>query len=492
MLLSSNAYAGKIVGVDANAPYVATTPPTQHGFVNGVSGWNLDNVNVKITDLNYVEISKQFYPDGTYDLMDINDSFESEISSDGEIRGLLHGKDWPVGEPSGIKAVNDDNLTKHDKAQNCIMTTSYLETGYLNVPNPEPTRCSSDFQTHKRFKINMQPTTIADPDKEGYGQPVDLVFNLDPNDTNTSVRRYQVFQKINNYTSMRLDGYKIEVLDENGLPNENLKLSLTISSTEDDESGEDATFSHGLWGPYEEYQNTGEVKFDYGFFDDNRSGFKQVLSGTQVVIAGPTPLAGNYEDLFGTWLPSKWAPIGIFYDHDGNPLTDAKLEAFWGTAPDAADGTEPAWLTGQDYNLTDGDQSWTEINATELAELNISVEGSLYSYGVIEDTLNLGPNYVVEVGENAKIGKTFTIRITPRVAVDQTPPSYIDENGTYITPPGVPADLLPVDNTPDVPLLSNSDGGSCTFNPNSKGIDTTVLLMLALGMFYPFRRRFIQ
>lgn len=288
--------------------------------------------------------------------------------------------------------------------------------------------------------------------------------------------------------------------DENGSVNDNLKLSLTISSTEDDESGEDATFSHGLWGPYEEYHNTGEVKFDNGFFDDNRSGFKQVLNDTnQSVIAGPTTLAGNYEDLFGTWLPSKWAPMGVFFDDDNNSLTDAELVAFWGTPPNAPEGTAPAWLTGQDYNLSDGvNDSWTEIDETELAQLNIGAEGSLYSYGVIEDTLNLGPNYVVEVGENAKIGKTFTIRITPRVAADQTPPSYIDENGTYILPPGVPEDEIPADNTPepedpnDEPADDGRNGGGCTYNPDSKNFDMMFLVMMAMGLLYPFRRRFIK
>ena len=50
----------------------------------------------------------------------------------------------------------------------------------------EPTICSSPFQTHKRFKVRMLPTTVADVDTSvgGYGKYIDLVFNLDKSDTN--------------------------------------------------------------------------------------------------------------------------------------------------------------------------------------------------------------------------------------------------------------------------------------------------------------------
>ncbi|WP_223891011.1 immunoglobulin-like domain-containing protein, partial [Sulfurovum sp. TSL6] len=41
-------------------------------------------------------------------------------------------------------------------------------------------------------------------------------------------------------------------------------------------------------------------------------------------------------------------------------------------------------------------------------------------------------------------------------------------------------------------VVANSSGGGCTYNPNSKNFDMTFLLMIALGLFYPFRRRFIK
>jgi len=438
MLLSTGAYAGKIIGVTAGTEHVDSEPPKQYGF----GGWNLENVHVKITDLEFNEIDKQFNPvDGTYDPMVIGDTFESEISVDQEIRGLLHGKNWPVGEPAGIKVVNDDAGTeKSGKSPNCIMTTSYLdevdsgtgETGYLNIYdiNPlgiaVPTICSSPFQSHKRFKVNMQETMVQVAGE--WGKPFDLTFNLDTNDTSTATRRYQVFSKINNYTGMRLDGYKVELLDENGTnvtETNQIKFSLVLTTKEEseDESGFESVFAHGLWGPVDKHFP------EIGFFDSTRAGFVQEGNNTQELLGGTTlgTLGSNYIDLFGIWLPSKWAPYGIFFDDDNDPTTDNELVAFWGKKPDEPMTTAPRWLKG----IKDG---WIDVTPEELLSWMVD---PLYTLGKIEDTLNLGLNYVVEVGENRTIGEKFTIRVTPHVApeANQTAPNYIDENGNYIMPP---------------------------------------------------------
>ncbi|MFC2073420.1 choice-of-anchor F family protein [Campylobacterota bacterium] len=500
MLLSSAGYAGKIIGVDAGTPYDVADPLTQYSF----GGWNFDNVNVKITDLEFVEnLEKEFYTiDGTYSTMTYGDTFESEIKSrDGNdiVMGLLHGKNWPVGEPAGIKIINDDRGTaKSGKSSNCIMTTSYLDanatgndepSGYLDTAFiPVPTVCSSPFQTHKRFKINMTENSIAEYNTTSrYANPIDLVFNLDTNDRSAAPRRYQVFQKINNYTGMRLEGYKIEVLDENGTinPSADIKFSLDLSTKPsfDEESGYQAVFSNGLWGPKDDIVRDIPHFTEDGFFDKVRAGFTQEGNGTATVTGGPDTLNSNYVDLFGIWLPSKWAPYGIFWDDDNDTTTDNELVAFWGDP--LATGTN-AWHRGNDYNETDDIEPWELVTATELEEWNVNDEGSLYTIGKIEDTLNLGLNYVVEVGENKTIGKTFTIRITPRVAPleAQTPPSYIDDNDDYILPPEL---IVPV-----TPPSTGGGGGGCTYNPNSKNFDMTFLLMMALGLLYPFRRRFLK
>lgn len=601
MLLGSSAYAGKIIGVDAGTPHTLTDPlPTQYGF----GGWNLDNVNVRMVNAETGEPNGLTFNEsnGTYDIMTYGDSFRSDITERGgaTVMGILKGKDWPVGEPAGIKVVNDDAGTaKSGKSPNCIMTTSYLdevdsgtgESGYLDIydKNPDgiavPTVCSSPFQSHKRFKVNMQPDSVVAAGT--YGNPIDLVFNLDTEDNSTVPRRYQVFSKINNYTDMRLDGYKIELLDENGTKvtaDNKIKFSLDISTKESDESGYEAVFAHGLWGPIDKHFP------ENGFFDSVRAGFVQEGNNNQELIGGPDMLAGNYVDLFGIWLPSKWVPYGIFWDDDNDPTTDAELVAFWGTTPEEAGDSNavPAWHKGKE-------QGWAEPSAEELLTW---MADPLYSLGKIEDTLNLGPNYVVEVGQNSTIGKSFTIRITPHVAPDanQTAPSYIDAQGDYIMPPtdynGTVAKLV-ISPAPEftigadlsvgiadttlnkfddqndtyvITLIANngdeenltlnetdvnssifvgtistdenavaddkvvnvvngtivsvtysgitktttatevtvtppattttldpsSGGGGCTYNPNSKNFDMMFLVMMALGLLYPVRRRFIK
>ena len=609
ILLGSGAYAGFIQG--ANPPVEPLTPDLLTQF--GYGGWDLGNVEVKIvSDSNFShEIAGSNFDesDGSYTTMDRSMSFESAISTGGEVRGLLHGKDWPVGEPAGIKVINGDTLTKHGKAQNCIMTTSYLSLednpfdvyGYLDGDTPTPTICSSAFQTHKRFKINMMPSTVATVDQNRYGQPIELVFNLVGGDTST--KRYQVFQKINNYTGKRLDGYKIEVLDTANNVNSNIQFSLVMTDDpSDDESGEIATFSRGLWGPKDEKDYIPPRFETDGFFDKVRAGFSVVGDNTSTLTGGLPTLESNYEALFGLWLPSKWAPQGIFFDDDRDPSTDAELVAFWGTVPNSPLGTAPAWHKGKDYDLSDGDQSWAEPTPQELVTWTID---PWYSKDTIEDTLNLGLDYVVNIGDNTSIGSQFKIRITPHVAIDQTPPNYIeDDNTTYIEPPasylattgvvtispvptftpGTPVyvgvadgdlNLYPLEKetvsvtvksdigdseilmltetavdsgvfeavlstensggtpvpddgtmsaiedavvtatyvdtdygdegttvtltasttakTPVVPAAPNaSDGGSCSYNPHSRSVDTTLLLMLLTGLLYPFRRRFIK
>ena len=448
-----------------------------------------------------------------YTEMTYGDSFESDITTDGNLRAYLRGKDWPVGEPAGIKAVAGDKYNK-GKPGNCIMTTSYLSekdtgtgvSGYLDTTaaaGPVPTTCSSPFQTHKRFKINMLPSMVENPDAEGYGQPVDIVLNLVGGDTSSV--RYQVLQKINNYTGMRLDGYKLEVLDENGVSKvTDLNLSIGLGEGDNDnlpDNGGDgsdiwdkedmANYSHGLWGP-QTFEEPDPHFPTNGFFDSKRSGYvvDETTHGTDTLVAGPTPLDGNYVDLFGDWLPSIWQPMGIFLSDAADLAADPELLAFWGDP--LKTGTN-AWHQGNEDN-------WAVVS-NEQIETWLTDPSGLYNAGLIEDTLNLGLNYIVNVGNNDNIGDTFTIRITPRVAKVQTPPSYIDANGEYILPDGIeiidgeievidPVDPVdPVD--PETPP-SSSGGGGCTYNPNSNNFDMTFLMMIALGSLYAFRRRFIK
>ncbi len=66
------------------------------------------------------------------------------------------------------------------------------------------------------------------------------------------------------------------------------------------------------------------------------------------------------------------------------------------------------------------------------------------------------------------------------------------DDGTEGIVPGDPIEPPVVD--PEDPIVCEicSDGGGCTYNPNSKNFDMTFLLMMALGLLYPFRRRFLK
>ena len=508
MLLGSSAYAGKII-TNAGDPTDASNirvDNQQYGF----GGWNFDNVNVRIVDVNDFtgDIGTFNTVTGAYTGLVPETSFESDIkNAAGTVVGHLHGKDYPVGEPAGIKVINDDLKMKHGKPTNCIMTSSYQAGGYLDAATPQPVICSSPFQTHKRYKINMLPSSVEGVAPGEYGKAIDVVFNLDLTDTNTTARRYQLLQKANNYTGVRLDGYKVEVLGANGLPNDALTLSLGLGEGVDKDGNPDPTvdiwdtsdmanMSHGLWGPIDD-------NFDApGFFDSTRAFYLVALSDTNQTISHIGDMdGGNYQAIFGNWLPDIWEPQGVFHDHDDDPETDGVLLAFFGTAPGF---TEDAWYKNS-VDITDPKKPvYTWALATE--EDFLAWTGDQYSLGGIEDVLNLGLNYIINVGENAAIGSTFTLRIRPHVALDQTVPSYVGKDVTIPTDPVDPVDPVdptdptdpvdPVDPTdpenPIVDLPLPSSGGGCTYNPNSTSFDMTLLFMMALGALYPFRRRFLK
>jgi hypothetical protein len=442
LLIGSGLNAGKIV---SNATYdgnlsvasenAVVTQNTQFGF----GGWNLDNVAVKIVSITdyatavagslFDKITGAYAPTMTTGM-----SFESEISTGGQVRGLLHGKDWPVGEPAGIKVINGDlKAVANGDPANCIITTGYLDLHYLDQPvltDRWPTICSSGFQTHKRFKINMLPTSVDVVDAEGYGKPIELVFNLEALDTSTQV--YQVLQKINNYTGKILDGYKIEILDGNGAKNTNLTLSL------DKDLPDLANFSHGLWGAPDNHFP------DPGFFDDVGVYYPVALSADQQTISWHGAIAGgNYMQVFrSNWLHSTVAPQGIFFDDDNNALTDAKLVAFWGVPPTLPDTTAPGWYQGEVAG-------WAPVSQ---AQVDTWLLDSRYTRDTIEDVLNLGITYSVHIGDNTQIptGK-FIIRITPHI------------DGTVAPTP--------------LPAVASSDGGGGGFD----ALDNVSLIAMILG-----------
>ena len=351
---------------------------------DGFAAWNLDNVDVVVPDGSFDPMTGAYVmgPDGIYSA--------AVTDGQGTQTAMIQGKDWPVGEPSGIKVINDDAEVNPNRPPNCLATTSYLQGTTLATPNPLPTLCSSGFQTHKRFKVNMGPGSLD--------AGVDLVFNVEPDGT---TRDYQVFQKINNHTDARLEGFAVQVgvgvgADFVAAGDAGLSTVLALSTPPEIWSTEQtATFSHGLFGPADQHFPQD------GFFDDVRAGFvTEITEYTMGSGQGDTfsstmtlgshyaqvPPAGGPPEQFGPWLPAAWAPYGYFFDDDGDPSTDAALMAFWGET--AAGSGVYAWMGGDadDFAVVDEETvaAWESDPAYEIGE--------------IEDLLNLGLNYILTVG----------------------------------------------------------------------------------------------
>lgn len=365
----------------------------------GQGGWNQDNVTIFI--------------DGNAYWADVSDGTDGTTI----VMGKVLAKDWPLGEAPGIKVVHDDYEVKNGKPVNCIMATTYQEGYELDTPEPRQLSCSGPYQSHKRFKVAMLPTTADGGDSDS----VDLVFNVEADE---GVRDYQVFQKINNWTDSRLGGFRIQVGRGVGKGFEPITETGIVSLKVPAKVGEQglwsfdqlATFSAGLFGAEDTH---GQV----GYFDNkDRAGFHIEEFGTEAGETGSSqltaiePLKSDYAEVpvgainqFGAWLPSGMLPTGIFYDDDGNPNTDAALVAWYGWSPRLG-GT--GWMRGVA----------NQFEPVSDEEILAYGESLLYTTDEIDDLVNVGLNYIVSVGDVSSLTE-FTIRVTPQ-PVETTPPPY--------------------------------------------------------------------
>ena len=512
------AQAGQITGVTSGAAYTsAGSPPTAFA----IGGWDLVNVSPMITDVETGdEIAKTFDPTtGTYTPMEVGDTFKSIVFEDEnktEATGSVHGKDWPVGEPHGIKVANSAgpmDLQNNEKPASCILSTSFYlnsddpknyvddvyqppegdvadaeDQGWLNSTDEayvNPTYCDSPFQTHKRFKVDaLTPAVDGDPAK-----PVDLVFNVEAGET--AVREYMVLQKLNNYSVNQYGGVRVEVGFGIGAEfvnaatvanvDQNLKLSYTAGAADEYtfDAEDRANFSAGLFG-------TADNKHpNDGFFDTRTAGYEMAVDAAGTTIESTGLLPSNYTAIYGDWLPVTLEPQGLFFDDDNDPLTDAALIAYEGPSP--TDNTV-TWRNGNEpvtLNIdTNGDTVNEEyvIGSFEafpqdvidyyqaLADSNEG-DGLLYEVGGIEDLLNLGLTYIVEVGDvatfPAEANNTFTIRLKP---------------------------LLPAEVDYDVPdsstgTTSSSSGGGSASTMSMTSLIIALLVMLGLGGWLASRKK---
>ncbi|WP_373016948.1 choice-of-anchor F family protein [Thiomicrorhabdus sp.] len=411
--------------------------PIQFGF----GGMNLDNQTVKIVDAETgAELAKSYdATSGTYSAMVDGDTFYNEVNDGvGTPTAKLASKVWPVGEPAGVKVLTDTDLAdvymNNGKPYSCIMSTAYhrfsddpdyvdgiktlpagatMSDGFLDSAYPNPTMCDSAFQTHKRFKVSALPASL--------NSSIDLVFNVD-NTANSQI--YMVLQKLNNYTGKHLSGFKVQVGTGVGAGFTQSASATAVALSDgvgEKDGGGDiwdapdmAAFSSGLFGP-------GDSHHEPGFFDNTaRAGFyaAETTDVKKNEIASTGVMGTTYHTLFGSdWLPSIYQPQGIFYDFDNNPDTDDQLVAWWGDDPNTA-AADYQWLKGAADNYAPVSM---DVLATWAAN-------SQYYVGGIEDTVNLGLSYIVDLGDLTLTpdATTFTLRLIPIEATEQTVPGYME------------------------------------------------------------------
>ena len=410
-LLASTAQAGKITSI-----------PSATG-AEGFGGWNEDNIDVIVNGTD----SWYDADDGSYYFADDSDhTYVADVKDDtGAITGFALAKDWPVGEPPGIKVINDDTAVKAPKPENCILSTSYLADHYLDSGDPQQVLCSGPFQSHKRYKLAMLPTGF---------DGIDLVFNVEAEDGS---RTYQIFQKINNWTDGRLQGFTVQVgtgvganfktASEAGIDLADLNISVPTEIWPV-ETSDVAVFSVGLFGPLDAH--TGSI----GFFDpENRAGFKinehgqteltDTLTATETLGSDYNEVPAGATNQFGPWIADNMLPYGVFFDDDGNPETDAALLAWYGYNP-AIDAL--GWMGGSQ-------DDFAEVTAAEINEMG---ENLAFTMGEIDDLVNVGLDYVITIGDVSTFGgDTITIRVTPTADTSGAPaPPYVGDDGHPVTP----------------------------------------------------------
>ena len=138
-----------------------TLAPTASAGVIPESGWNLDNVTVSLdgngSSFNPIDGSYVFGPDSDY-------SYQADVDNGaGEVMGIVLAKDWPIGEPPGIKIVNDDtgNIQTVDPATaSCRRRISTARSSTRATRSRSPVVDHSSRTSASRSRCSRPPSAV--------------------------------------------------------------------------------------------------------------------------------------------------------------------------------------------------------------------------------------------------------------------------------------------------------------------------------------------
>jgi hypothetical protein len=426
---------GTMIGLSSAAPIAAATLVAD---TETTAGWNTSNV------------------------------FVGDTPSDGVTgESVVYNETWPIGEsvPPTADTSGKVVFTPPEAVSPGLEVNNYM---YFDSSNPSGlaldgciktsslSECDGPFQSGKRIK---QVMTASE-------EPMDLVFNLDP-DNLTAEATYQVFGRLINKTAGDLDGFKVElgfgVGDSFQAAAVGGPLTLSMAFTAQPGSATNVTtqYPFGLFG-----DALGSPNFVLdGFFDDERTGFNV----TQNDSVAPTAFEaagyfGNYEDLFGDWLSSKVdlgtepLPEGVFWDFDANVDTDNLLMAWerpdgkWELKRTVGEFCGPTSSTNDTEKCSPGltletpvlydsradaeaalTAAFALLNPADFSDDTlVTADTAIYSGGPIEDLANLNLNYAIQLGDFSDFQfvslfdfeaatPTFTLRTTVFAANELAP-----------------------------------------------------------------------
>ena len=103
---------------------------------------------------------------------------------------------------------------------------------------------------------------------------------------------------------------------------------------------------------------------------------------------------------------------------------------------------------------------------------------------------HVGDNTTVETDEN---GQAVDIMVEiPAVGAEGGDPLPTFNDNLLPASKVTETDAVVADTTDTANAAVSSSGGGCSYNPNSKNFDMTFLFVIALGLLYPLRRKFLK